>query len=62
MADNALVTWAETADPWLWEHHAIQTLDLPLNLSGNCAHRFHGVLTAVRALAKEQARALTIAS
>ena len=62
MADNAFVTWAETSEPWLWEDRALGMLDVPLNLSGNSAHRFHGVLTATRALAKAQARALEIAS
>jgi hypothetical protein len=54
MTDNAFVTWSQTPEPWLWEERAIETLDLPLNLSGNSSHRFHGVLAAARALAKAQ--------
>jgi hypothetical protein len=57
MAENAFVVWAETPEPWLWEHAALGKLDLPLNLSGNAGHGFHPVLTAARAAAKAQARA-----
>ena len=56
MAENAFVAWAETSEPWAWEHQALATLDLPLNLSGNAHHSFHGVLRATRAAAKAAAR------
>jgi hypothetical protein len=57
MGENAFVTWAETPEQWLWEHRALSTLDLPLNLSGNATHPFHPLLTAARAAAKASARA-----
>src|SRR5687768_10716251 len=32
IADNALVTWLETTEPWVVERDVITTVDLPLNL------------------------------
>jgi hypothetical protein len=44
MADNAVVTWAATREPWLWEERALGAFDLPLNLSGSSQHQFHAAL------------------
>jgi hypothetical protein len=62
MAGNAFVTWVETPEPWQWEHAALRSIDLPLNLSGNAAHVFHPSLTAVRAAAKAEARRLDVSA
>jgi hypothetical protein len=60
MADNALVSWVTDPKPWLVEGHLIAGLDVPLNIDGNAHNRFHPELTATRAAAVAQARALPV--
>jgi len=55
MADHARVCWVEGERPWELEDHAIEQLDLPLNLAGNQRHPFHGTLSALRRDAKARA-------
>jgi len=62
MAENAFVTWVETEAPWLWEQGALSAFDLPLNLRDNAGHRFHPMLTSIRASAKAEARRLNIST
>lgn len=45
---NLRLTWAEHVEPWDIEDIVIARLQPPLNLAGNSAHPFHGVLTAAR--------------
>jgi hypothetical protein len=60
IADNALVSWIPTDDPWLVEEMLISRLSLPLNLDGNERHPFHGVLGALRAFHRNKAAQLPI--
>jgi hypothetical protein len=60
MAENALVAWKMTEEPWLEEKELIRTISLPLNLEGNPAHPFYAQLSRIRALAREAARAKSI--
>lgn len=60
MADHALVTWLVTPRPWTMESTLIERVSLPLNLDQNRNHPFHPVLSAKRAAARVQARALPI--
>lgn len=55
MAAHARVCWLEQECPWELEDHAIETLDLPLNLAGNQRHPFHPTLSALRRDAKARA-------
>lgn len=55
MAEHARVCWVEHEHPWDLEDHAIETLDLPLNLAGNQRHPFHPILSALRRDAKQRA-------
>ena len=58
MNKNAFVAWVEDAEPWLWEHEAIERLDLPLNLQHNAHNPFCFKLKLSRKLAKAKALAL----
>jgi hypothetical protein len=60
MAAHAFVAWAEAPEPWIWEARALETLDLPLNLSENERHPFRPVLVAARAAARTTARGLPV--
>jgi hypothetical protein len=60
MADNALVSWVVLHEPWLFEKDLIDTLDLPLNLSGNKHNAFHTDLTGRRAEAEKKAGDLPV--
>jgi hypothetical protein len=60
MAENALVSWLEDAEPWLLEAQFIADLDVPLNLDGNRRNPFHPELTARRAHAVARARDLPV--
>ena len=60
MSENAFVSWVIRERPWELEHELITTVDLPLNLDGNVAHRFHPELTQARARCVAQANALPI--
>ena len=60
MSQNAFVSWLTRERPWELEHDLITTVDLPLNLEGNTAHRFHRELTQVRARCVAQANALPV--
>src|SRR5215471_2215505 len=60
MSQNAFVSWLIYERPWELEHDLITTVDLPLNLEGNTAHRFHPELTQVRARCVAQANALPV--
>jgi hypothetical protein len=57
MRENALVCWFENDEPWVVEEYAIRSVDLPLNLDQNAHCHFHSTLTALRRLAKANARA-----
>ena len=60
MSENAFVSWVIRERPWELEHELITTIDLPLNLDGNIAHRFHPELTQARARCVAQANALPV--
>jgi hypothetical protein len=60
MSQNAFVSWLVRERPWELERDLITTVDLPLNLEGNAAHRFHPELTQVRAQCVAQANALPV--
>jgi hypothetical protein len=45
---NLRLTWAEHPEPWNVENVVIARLQPPLNLAGNSAHPFHGVLSSAR--------------
>jgi hypothetical protein len=60
MSQNAFVSWVIRESPWELEHELITTIDLPLNLDGNIAHRFHRELTQARARCVAQANALPV--
>jgi hypothetical protein len=60
MANNALVTWVQTDQPWLVEGQLIALLRMPLNLDENRQHPFHQELARIRAEARALARALPI--
>lgn len=45
---NLRLTWAKHGEPWDIEDIVIARLQPPLNLAGNSAHPFHGVLTSAR--------------
>lgn len=60
MAENAYVTWLVHPEPWTAEEELIRQISLPLNLDQNRHHGFHQVLSAKRAEAKAQARALPV--
>ena len=60
MSQNAFVSWLIRERPWELEHDLITTVDLPLNLEGNTAHRFHSELTQVRARCVAQANELPV--
>jgi hypothetical protein len=45
---NLRLTWAEHPEPWDIEDIVIARLQPPLNLAGNAAHPFHGVLSSAR--------------
>ncbi len=62
MADNALVTWLVTPEPWQVEEDLIKRVSLPLNLDQNTQHAFHHLLSNVRKSAKARARALPVVS
>jgi hypothetical protein len=62
MADNALVTWVETPEPWAAERELIAAVDLPLNLAQNRRNAFHAELTRRRARARAAARTLPVAA
>jgi hypothetical protein len=62
MADNALVTWVQTDQPWLLEGQMIALLRVPLNLDENRQHPFHQQLAHIRAQARALARALPVAA
>lgn len=62
MQDNALVCWAETAEPWIAEHVLIQELDLPLNLDQNGHHAFATQLSTMRRACRARAKGLPIRS
>jgi hypothetical protein len=56
MSGNAFVSWVIRERPWELEHDLITAVDLPLNLDGNLAHRFHPELTQARARCVAQAK------
>lgn len=58
--EHARVAWLQHPEPWVLEDEMIQTLSLPLNLSGNERHPFHSRLSELRATAKREAEALPI--
>jgi len=60
MAQNALVIWLPTTEPWLLEEQLIATVSLPLNLDQNRQHAFHARLSALRSDARAQANASPI--
>jgi hypothetical protein len=60
MSQNAFVSWLIYERPWKLEHDLITTVDLPLNLESNTAHRFHPELTQVRARCVAQANELPV--
>jgi hypothetical protein len=60
MSQNGSVSWLIRERPWELEHDLITTVDLPLNLERNTAHRFHPELTQVRARCVAQANALPV--
>ncbi len=55
IADNALLTWSTTKNPWLFEEYLFKTLSLPLNLLGNENHRFYPALKQIRSHCKTAA-------
>jgi hypothetical protein len=57
MAQNAVVTWLPTPEPWLLEEQLIATVSLPLNLDQNRQHAFQARLSALRREAKARANA-----
>lgn len=60
MAANALVTWMETPEPWIWESQMIAQLSLPLNLEHNQHHPFYPMLSQLRQDGRQRARELPI--
>ena len=58
MDKNAYVSWLCVQEPWLFETHLLDTLDLPLNLDRNKRSPFQATLKAVRAEAASHARGL----
>jgi len=60
MAQNALVIWLPTTEPWLLEEQLIATVSLPLNLDQNRQHAFHARLSALRSDARARANASPI--
>jgi hypothetical protein len=60
MAENALVCWCPTEEPWVAEEEMIARVDLPLNLDQNSHHSFHAFLTKSRARQRETAQALPV--
>ncbi len=55
MAENAAVTWVETAEPWLLEEALISRLPLPLNIEMNGSHPFCAQLRQLRLQARLRA-------
>jgi hypothetical protein len=60
MAENAMVTWQVSHQPWALEAELIQSVALPLNLDMNRAHPFHATLSGLRRIAKQRARELPV--
>jgi hypothetical protein len=60
MEANAHVSWVLRERPWELEDELIASLNLPLNLKGNCCHSFYETLTHARAICQAQANALPI--
>src|SRR5690606_12276342 len=56
MAQNALVAWQATPEPWVLDHDTIQGVPLPLNLDQSRHHPLHGTLSQARRDAKAEAR------
>jgi hypothetical protein len=56
MADNALVSWVECAEPWSLEAETIRNIYLPLNLDQNEQSPFYATLSRIRREAKQAAR------
>ena len=48
LAAHGRVCWLEHPQPWDLEHHALATLDLPLNIRDNPRNPFRAELSAVR--------------
>ena len=44
LAENALVAWEVTPEPWLLEEALIKAVPLPLNLDQNASHAFCSTL------------------
>lgn len=61
MAKHARVAWMPVNAPWMVEKHAIESLNLPLNLQGNSHHPYYPKLKKLRAQHRDAARALPIA-
>lgn len=57
MENYAFVAWIQHDSPWIVEDDAFKVLDLPLNLKGNQHNDFYEELKAIRAKARETARA-----
>lgn len=56
MQDNALVVWAQRANPWEVEGELIRRVSLPLNLEHNKQHQFRNRLSAIRKKARADAK------
>ena len=54
--DHAFFAVADCDTPWIFEKALIQSIDLPLNLQHNTAHRFHPSLSQARSQARADAR------
>jgi hypothetical protein len=61
LAENALVTWEVTAEPWLLEHALISAVPLPLNFDQNASHAFCSTLAGIRRAARDGARVARMA-
>lgn len=58
MENHAFVVWNPSQQPWILETELLTRLVLPLNLDANANSSFYAELKAIRAAARERARAL----